>query len=229
MRVKVCRRLITGMLMKTKEKRKMVVNMELQEAKDAVFQLMKDKDKIESDIRMLKDILDNNHVGMNDALVDSEGYPREDIDVYQVRHARNRIICLTNDHKALMAKIEVGLHKVHSLSGNQVQEASSMSSDIGQPFSSEPFLRVNLVSPSSPAELAGIQVNDLIIEFGSINYGNFKSLKDIATLVEHSRYKSLDIKLKRGSNILALTLIPRPWIGNGLMGCNVIPLEIVER
>ncbi|XP_014611658.1 PREDICTED: 26S proteasome non-ATPase regulatory subunit 9 [Polistes canadensis] len=214
--------------MKIKEKIKMVVDMELQEAKDAVLQLMKDKDKIELDIRMFKDILDNNNVGMNDALVDSEGYPRQDIDVYQVRHARNRIICLTNDHKALMTKIEAGLHKVHSLSGNQAQEAST-TSDIVEPFSSEPFLRVNLVSPSSPAELAGIQVNDLIIEFGSINYKNFKSLKDIATLVEHSRYKSLDIKLKRGSNIFALTLIPRPWIGKGLMGCNVIPLEIVER
>lgn len=31
--------------------------MELQEAKDAVFQLMKDKDKIESDLRTLKEIL----------------------------------------------------------------------------------------------------------------------------------------------------------------------------
>ena len=30
---------------------------------------------------------------MNDALVDSEGYPRADIDVYQVRHARHKIIC----------------------------------------------------------------------------------------------------------------------------------------
>ncbi|KAK2587613.1 hypothetical protein KPH14_003740 [Odynerus spinipes] len=207
----------------------MVVDMELQEAKDTVLRLIKDKDKLESDIRALKEILDCNHVGMDDPLVDSEGYPRQDIDVYQVRHTRHRIICLTNDHKALMKKIEEGLHKVHSLSGNQVQEAIATTSDIQEPVSSEPFLRVNLVSPSSPAEVAGIQVDDLIIEFGSINYGNFKSLKDIATLVEHSRYKPLDIKLKRGSNILALTLIPRPWDGKGLLGCNVIPLEVVER
>ncbi|KAF7398953.1 hypothetical protein HZH66_006850 [Vespula vulgaris] len=207
----------------------MVVDMELQEAKDEVLRLMKDKDKIESDIRALKDVLDSNHVGMDDPLVDSEGYPRQDIDVYQVRHTRHRIICLTNDHKALMKKIEEGLHKVHSLSGNQIQEAIATTSDIEEPFSTEPFLRVNLVSPSSPAEVAGIQVDDLIIEFGSINYGNFKTLKDIATLVEHSRYKSLDIKLKRGSSILALTLIPRPWDGKGLLGCNVIPLEVVER
>jgi len=33
--------------------------MELQEAKDAVLQLMKEKDKIESDLRALKEILDS--------------------------------------------------------------------------------------------------------------------------------------------------------------------------
>jgi len=40
-------------------KTKMVVDMELQEAKDAVLQLMKEKDKIESDLRALKEILDS--------------------------------------------------------------------------------------------------------------------------------------------------------------------------
>lgn len=33
--------------------------MELQEAKDAVLQLMKDKEKIESDLKSLKEILDS--------------------------------------------------------------------------------------------------------------------------------------------------------------------------
>lgn len=30
---------------------------------------------------------------MQEALVDNDGYPRADIDVYQVRHARHKIIC----------------------------------------------------------------------------------------------------------------------------------------
>lgn len=30
---------------------------------------------------------------MDEPLVDSEGYPRADIDVYQVRNARHQIIC----------------------------------------------------------------------------------------------------------------------------------------
>lgn len=40
-------------------KTKMVVDMELQEAKDAVLHLMKEKDKIESDLRALKEVLDS--------------------------------------------------------------------------------------------------------------------------------------------------------------------------
>ncbi|XP_029036679.1 26S proteasome non-ATPase regulatory subunit 9 [Osmia bicornis bicornis] len=208
----------------------MVVDMELQEAKDYVLQLMKDKDKIESDLKDLKEILDSNHVGMDDQLVDSEGYPRTDIDVYQVRHTRHKIICLRNDHKALMRKIEEGLHKVHRLAGNQVESYSTPSTSyIQECASTEPFLRVNLVSAGSPAEMAGIQVEDLIIEFGSIDCRNFRSLKDIGTLVQNSRYKTINVKIKRGSNIIVLALIPRPWVGNGLLGCNVIPIETVER
>ena len=35
----------------------------------------------------------NGSVGLDGRLVDQEGYPRNDIDVYAVRKARNRIIC----------------------------------------------------------------------------------------------------------------------------------------
>jgi hypothetical protein len=34
-----------------------------------------------------------NNVGMTEALVDDSGYPRQDVDVYQVRDARHKIIC----------------------------------------------------------------------------------------------------------------------------------------
>ncbi|XP_076666628.1 26S proteasome non-ATPase regulatory subunit 9 [Andrena cerasifolii] len=208
----------------------MVVDMELQEAKDYVFQLMKDKDKIESELKDLQEVLDANHVGMDDPVVDSEGYPRNDIDVYQIRHARHKIICLRNDHKALMTKIEEGLHKVHAVARNQTESSTAATAnDIVDTTDLEPFLRVNLVSSGSPAEMAGIQVEDLILAFGSIDYRNFKSLKDIGTLVQNSRYKTINVNIKRGSSILSLTLTPRPWAGKGLLGCNVIPIETVER
>ncbi|XP_054011234.1 26S proteasome non-ATPase regulatory subunit 9 [Hylaeus anthracinus] len=207
---------------------KMVDDMELQEAKDKVLQLMKDKDKIESELKALKEILDANRVGMDENLVDSEGYPRQDIDVFQVRHARHKIICLRNDHTALMNKIEEGLHKVHALAGNERSVAAATSS-IQDSLQLEPFLRVNLVTHGSPAELAGIQVEDLILKFGGIDYRNFKSLKDIGSLVTSSENMPIEIKVKRGSNIVSLTLVPHRWSGNGLLGCNVMSIETVER
>ncbi|XP_014471084.1 PREDICTED: 26S proteasome non-ATPase regulatory subunit 9 [Dinoponera quadriceps] len=208
----------------------MVVDMELQEAKDAVFALIKEKDKIESDLRALKEVLDNNHVGMSEPLVDTEGYPRQDIDVYQVRRTRHDIICLTNDHKALMTKIEEGLHKIHALTGsNDAQQGIIDAPNSRETETSEPFLRVNLISPGSPAESAGLQVGDLILEFGSIRYRNFKALTDIKRLAENSRYKAINVKIKRKSDIMILTLTPHPWVGEGLLGCNVIPLEAIER
>jgi len=33
-------------------------------------------------------------VGMDEPLIDVEGFPRADIDIYSVRHARHQIICM---------------------------------------------------------------------------------------------------------------------------------------
>lgn len=46
---------------------------------------------------------------MRESLVDADGYPRNDVDVYQVRHARHQINTLQNDLKSLMKEIEKGL------------------------------------------------------------------------------------------------------------------------
>ncbi|XP_059485239.1 26S proteasome non-ATPase regulatory subunit 9 [Neocloeon triangulifer] len=84
-------------------------------ARNAVLQLMKQKEAIEAEIKCFHDILrTNGNVGMHGTLVDGEDFPRNDIDVYQVRHARNKIIRLQNDHKAVMKEIEAGLHNFHS-------------------------------------------------------------------------------------------------------------------
>ena len=44
--------------------------------------------------------------GLSGPLVDGEGYPRADIDVYRARQLRHRHACLRTDHKALMKRIE---------------------------------------------------------------------------------------------------------------------------
>ncbi|KAI4468297.1 26s proteasome non-atpase regulatory subunit 9 [Holotrichia oblita] len=64
-----------------------------QDYRDGVLKLMQEKNKIEDEINNLTTILTKNGVGMLDPLVDTEGFPLSHIDIYQVRYARQRIIC----------------------------------------------------------------------------------------------------------------------------------------
>jgi len=48
-------------------------------------------------------------MGINDPLVDKDGYPRADIDVYKARHLRNELACLRTDYKEFSTKLEISL------------------------------------------------------------------------------------------------------------------------
>lgn len=52
--------------------------------------------------------------GVKEPLVDAEGFPRGDIDVYRVRDLRSRLSVINTDHKELMKKMEQGLHALHA-------------------------------------------------------------------------------------------------------------------
>ena len=83
--------------------------------KEEVMKLIAKKEQLERSINDFGQILAaNKNVGMNESLLDAEGFPRADIDVYAVRQARHEIICLQNDLKATMSEIEKGLINVHA-------------------------------------------------------------------------------------------------------------------
>lgn len=117
---------------------------------------------------------------MNDPLVDESGFPRNDIDVYQVRQARHQIICLQNDLKALMKHIEEGLHMVHAEAaaqkenpGSRKMQGMDVEGDVGgnssglatstnasrRPSAMNPIAKVNVVSDGSPAQSAVRSLN----------------------------------------------------------------------
>ena len=67
------------------------------------------------------------------------------------------------------------------------------------------------------------------MEFGSVNASNFRTLQDIGAVVRHSQGSSVSIQVKRHDKMLRLSLVPHVWSGQGLLGCNIIPVETVER
>nr|KAF6311919.1 hypothetical protein mPipKuh1_009107 [Pipistrellus kuhlii] len=100
---------------------------------------------------------------MDEPLVDCEGYPRSDVDLYQVRTARHNIACLQNDHKAVMKQVEEALHRLHARDkekqARDMAEAQeeAMSQSLGQSEGLRPpqaFAKVNSISPGSPASIA---------------------------------------------------------------------------
>ena len=75
--------------------------------------LTQEKAKLEAEIQAIADELTSGHnaPGLKGPLVDAEGFPRADIDVYRVRHQRHNFACLQTDHKTTMAAIEQLLPK----------------------------------------------------------------------------------------------------------------------
>ena len=90
---------------------------------------------------------------MKGALVDREGFPRADIDIYAVRTARQKVLCLQNDHKALMKLLEKKLHQLHAEERERRGSTDELPSNRTVPINSG-FVRVNEVSPGSPAATA---------------------------------------------------------------------------
>ncbi|XP_032899126.1 LOW QUALITY PROTEIN: 26S proteasome non-ATPase regulatory subunit 9 [Amblyraja radiata] len=198
-------------------------------AMEEVQQLVKKKDTMEAQIKAYYDILEGQkHAGMDGPLVDVDGYPRSDIDVYQVRTARYNIICLQNDHKSLMKEIEAALHKLHAHDKEKHREDEAGAHEETMEQESRillAFAKVDTVSPGSPASMSGLQVGDEIIEFGSVNTRNFQNLQNIAKVVQHSEGKPISITVTRNGQNVHISLTPQQWSGRGLLGCNIVPLQ----
>lgn len=127
-------------------------------------------------------------VGMEKALVDSDGFPRSDIDLYSVRTARQRVVMLRNDLKAKMHELDAALTLLHSfgpgiLGPSKPPAATAASSTAAsanaasfaqlQPLSVEylslpPFAVIDDVTAASPAAAAGLRIGDRIVEFGHL-------------------------------------------------------------
>lgn len=148
--------------------------------------------------------------------------------------ARTQIICLQNDLKELTKSIEAGLEKYfqetkETLASTKippevrtVAAEAAAASTASPPANQTPIVVVNLVSPDSPAEAAGIQVRDLILSFGTITASNFKDLAQIGELVKNSQNQQVRVKVRREQKIEELILVPKTWSGRGFLGCNIV-------
>lgn len=125
-------------------------------------------------------------------LVDSEGFPRSDIDFGELSNYRNlkrRKAELNNDHYALMKEIETKLFSLHASYKPQTEQTWEKETTQPQPQNAflkagkkekemikeekpvskidylTPFAKISLVSEGSPAWKGGVRAGDLLSEF----------------------------------------------------------------
>jgi len=68
-------------------------------------------------------------MGIDTPLVDKEGYPRNDIDIYRARTLRKRLCEIKTDHKHLMAKIDEGLKKLSLFKSNNLSSQKAQAEE----------------------------------------------------------------------------------------------------
>jgi 26S proteasome non-ATPase regulatory subunit 9 len=211
---------------------------------------------VERKLELEKEISDWNqvlvsegNVGMDGKLVDKEGYPRADIDLYKVREARQQIIRLRNDYKALMEKIEEEIVRVHAHT-RELEEAEK-SKFVEKPVLSHgedpasrhrPFAKITQVDPDSPSFEAGLKVDDEIAQFGPLTHSNTsKNLAEIATHVKSNINKIILLNVLRQDTssepmnveekeqvikkYVKIKLVPKTWSGHGVLGCKIAPID----
>lgn len=171
-------------------------------------------------------------------LVDSEGFPRGDIDIVNALEKRQRIAIINTDHKVLMKEIEKLIKVVHQEVSEQlgppmVTPPPDKRSEIplsvfsGLTASSSPhgFAVIDEVVESSPAMAGGLLIGDIILSFGSVTpKGSSNPLSLIPGVVQEHVNKPIPLLISRSGSVVELSITPAVWSGRGLLGCHLKPL-----
>ncbi|XP_048440226.1 26S proteasome non-ATPase regulatory subunit 9 [Pyrus x bretschneideri] len=178
--------------------------------------------------------------GISGNLLDSEGFPREDIDIPAVRAERRRLAELRNDHREITEKLNRNIEVLHSASLAPKQsslndpdgQSASAVNDVASASStnvhtamdedmivSVPFALVDEIADASPAADDGLQIGDQIVKFGNVENGD-NLLQKLASEAQANQDRGIPIILVRQGAQVNLTVTPRTWQGRGLLGCH---------
>jgi len=208
-----------------------------------LMEMMERKKNIEAEMEAYSSYLKApGNPGMDEPLIDEEGFPRADLDLYKVREARHKIICLNNDLKEITNKMKVGLEDMHAASAVSVPVSAGYSTTSRTEAAAPrllPFVSVSELADDSPAAEAGLQNGDLIVRMGTVTRADERAsgkgvreqcddaLKKMAGHVKSNQGKAIEVEVKRNGSMLdkVLTLTPQTWSGQGIVGCRFRPLE----
>lgn len=166
--------------------------------------------------------------GIKTSFIDAEGYPRGDIDIVNVKDKRRRLAEINTDYKALMKRIEQTMIDLHKELPQVPITSSATTSLPVTPIAVaalKPMAKLDEIFPGSPAATAGIVLDDLLIQFGTVDSNTEGFLKSIVETVGKSVNQPVPIVVLRQGERVELSITPQPWGGRGLLGCHLTPVQ----
>ncbi|XP_039052160.1 26S proteasome non-ATPase regulatory subunit 9-like isoform X2 [Hibiscus syriacus] len=205
--------------------------------KSETLKLMDKRSGIEAEMNaIIEQLSQPGGPGLSGNLVDSEGFPRADIDIPYVLAQRHRLAELKNDHGEITEKINVNIQLLHSAkltstpkdsdssagaSGalqNIVSRDSRGANDVDL-ISGMPFAIVDEIADASPAAEGGLQLGDQIVKFGNVKAGD-NLLQQLASEAQVNQGLPIPVTVMRQGALFNLSVTPRTWQGRGLLGCH---------
>lgn len=177
------------------------------------------KVRLESEIGRFLGILSDLGSDMDSPLIVG-GFPRADVDVYQVRYVRRLVNMCRNDLVKIVDQLHVTLGS--QLQTNKGSSQGSQSSSSVNPNYKPliPFATIVEVVAGGPMDRAGGKVGDRVCSVGDVNVTNHDGLRALANHIPAQENTSVPLVVKRSDTVLHLTLVPtRKWNGQGLLGC----------
>ncbi|KAJ2769835.1 putative 26S proteasome regulatory subunit [Coemansia nantahalensis] len=185
--------------------------------------LLQQKSALESEIQRLDLDLRGHGVDRTEPLVDAGGFPRSDIDILAVRQIRQALNCKQNDLRALMDEVAAQLVSLHQSTKADAQPEHGPATRL------QPFARVSIVTPNSPASEAGLVAGDKVVRYGSVDASNHDNLKALSAETINNINKPMSVTVQRvvdgRPQTVDLTLrLRHGWGGESLLGCHILPL-----
>lgn len=166
-----------------------------------------------------------NPPGLKGNLVDSEGFPRADVDIYNIRNKRNRLAIINSDFKVIMKEIELLLPQIYVSSNKQVEDFNEVADD----GNLKHIAIIDEILADSPANTAGLSDGDKLISFGGVNSTYSNPLSAIPDVVKVNVNKIIPLVIRRSRDgkeeAININITPKVWNGRGLLGCHLTPIK----
>lgn len=180
----------------------------------ALSEVLQLKAAIEQELEKHFGALKSQGLDLSSPLITEDGFPREDIDVLQVRLTRRYLNMLRNDLRNVIDRSHLLLNN-HFQASNPAEQPRDSSSTV-------PFALIYDILPNGPLHVAGALENDKLIAIAHVNATNHSNLSLLQKTIRENENVPLPIRVQRNEEVLDLTITPsRQWNGPGLLGARL--------